>query len=313
MIAFASAVKEPDAYRDHAGPGIALAAEPGSPIHVIAATTSICRNYNVLLDLAKETEGLEALVIVDEETEIADRDLCAKLRATFADPDVAIVGCAGATGVAGAAWWEGDVVCGEIRRRYPEHGGGELDAFGWRRTATPPAEVDAVGGFVLALSPWAVRSLRFDEGLALGIGFDVDLCAQAREAGRKVVVADVRVVQHRSLELVEELDAWMEAHIRLAEKWDGRLPGAPPRPEDWKQRARLAEAERDAAQTVLFSEYSRREAQLLPLRRALEAMTETFAWRLTEPLRLLNAYRRRTARGGSPPLRGPRPHSRSRA
>jgi hypothetical protein len=313
MIAFASAVKEPDAYRDHAGPGISRAAEPGSAIHVIAATTSICRNYNVLLDLAARSEDLEALVIVDEDTEIADRDLCARLRAAFADPEVAVVGCAGATGVSGVAWWEGDLVCGDVRLRYAKYGGGELDAFGWAQAAAPPAEVDAVGGFLLALSPWAVRSLRFDEGLALGIGFDVDLCAQARQAGRKVVVADVGVVQHRSLELVEELEAWTEAHIRLAEKWDGRLPGAPARPEDWKARARLAEAERDAAQTVLFSEYSRREAQLLPLNRALDAMTETFAWRLTEPLRLLNAYRRRTARGGSPASREPTRRSRSRA
>ena len=313
MIVFASAVKEPDAYRDHAGRGIELAAEPGSAVHVIAATTSICRNYNVLLDLAARTEDLEALVIVHEDTEIADRELCTKLRRAFADPDVAVAGCAGATGVAGVAWWEGGVVCGEVRRRYPEYGGGELDAFGWARTAAPPAEVGAVGGFLLALSPWAVRSLRFDEGLTLGTGFDVDLCAQARQAGRKVVVADVRVIQHRSLELVDEPEAWTEAHIRLADKWDGRLPGAPPRPEDWRQRARLAEAERDAAQTRLFSNYSRREAQLLPLDRELKTMTETFAWRLTEPLRLLNAYRRQRARDGSPPSRGPTPRSRSRA
>jgi hypothetical protein len=313
MIVFASAVTEPDAYRDHAGPGIELAAEPGSAVHVIAATTSICRNYNVLLDLAARTEDLEALVIVDEDTEIADRELCAKLRRAFADPDVAVAGCAGATGVPGIAWWEGDIVCSDVRRRYPEYGGGELAAFGWARTAAPPAEVDAVGGFLLALSPWAVGSLRFDEGLALGIGFDVDLCAQARQAGRKVVVADVRVIQHRSLELVDEPEAWTEAHIRLADKWDGRLPGAPPRPEDWKQRARLAEAERDAAQTRLFSNYSRREAQLLPLDRELKTMTETFAWRLTEPLRLLNAYRRQRARDGSAPSRGQTPRSRSRA
>ena len=65
------------------------------------------------------------------------------------------------------------------------------------------------------------------------------------------MTADLRVIHHRRLELVEERDAWVEAHIRLAEKWDGRLPGAPPRPSDWKARARLAEAERDAAQTLV--------------------------------------------------------------
>lgn len=293
MIAFACAVKERDAYADRAGPGIELAAEPGSAVHVIAATRSICRNLNLLLDQAARHEDLEALVIVGEDTEIADRALCAKVRGALADPDVAVVGCVGATGVEGAAWWEGAVICGDVRHRYAEYGGGELDAYAWARAGAPPAEVDAVAGFLLALSPWAARSLRFDEGLALGVGFDVDLCAQARQAGRKVVVADLRVVHHGSLELVEEPDAWTEAHIQLADKWDGRLPGAPPRPQDWKARARLAEAERDAAQTQLFSNYSRREAQLLPLQRELEAMTRTLGWRLTEPLRLLNARRRR--------------------
>jgi hypothetical protein len=185
------------------------------------------------------------------------------------------------------------VVRGYVRLRYLELGGGELDAFPWASADPPPAEVDAVGGFLLALSPWAVRNLRFDEELSLGTGHDVDLCARARQAGRKVVVADLRVVLHRSLDLVEEQEAWIAAHVALAEKWDGALPGAPPRPADWKARARLAEAERDAAQTVLFSEYSRREAQLLPLERELRAMTEAPGWQLTELLRLANAYRRR--------------------
>ena len=302
MIAFASAVQEPDSYRDHAGPGIELASEPGSAVHVLAAASSICRSLNLLLDHAAGHDDLEALVIVDEDAEIADRDLCAKLRRALADPDVAVVGCVGATGVAGPAGWEGTVTCGDVRHRYREYGGGELDAYAWARASAPPAEVDAAAGFLLALSPWAARNLRFDESLALGHGFDVDFCARVREAGRKVVVADLRVIQHGPLELVEEPDAWTEAHIQLASKWDGRLPGAPPRPEDWKQRARLAEAERDAAQTVLFTAYSRREAQLVPLQRELERMTESPGWRLTEPLRLLNAYRRRRgARGGSRP------------
>ena len=106
------------------------------------------------------------------------------------------------------------------------------------------------------------------------------------------MVADLQVIHHRGLELVEDEEAWIEAHIQLAEKWDGRLPGAPPRPEDWKARARLAEAERDAAQTEVFSGYSRREAQLQPLERRLRAMTDTFGWKLTWPLREMNARRR---------------------
>jgi hypothetical protein len=293
MIAFACAVQEPDAYRDHAGPGIELASEPDSQVHVIAATSSLCRNYNLLLDQAARNADLEALVIVDEDAQIADPELCAKVRRALADPDVAVVGCAGATGVEGTAWWEGPITCGRVVHRYAEYGGGELDAFAWGRAGAPPATVDTVGGFLLVLSPWAVRSLRFDERLSLGVGFDLDFCLRARQAGRTVVVADLHVILHRSLELFEDADAWIEAHVRLAEKWDGRLPGAPPRPADWKERARRAEAERDAAQTQVFSSYSRREARLQPLERELEAMTGTLGWRLTEPLRLLNALRKR--------------------
>ena len=293
MIAFGCAVKEPDAYRDHAGPGIALAREADSAVHAVAATRSVARNLNLLLDQAAGSDDLEALVLVDEYAEIADAELCAQVRRALADPDVAVVGCVGATGVEGPAWWEGAVSCGRVVHRYAEYGGGELPAFAWARRSAPPAEVDMAAGFLLALSSWAVRSLRFDEGLHVGVGFDLDFCLRVREAGRKVVTADISVIHHRSLELVEQPEAWTEAHIQLAEKWDGRLPGAPPRPADWKQRARRAEAERDAAQTEVFSSYSRREAQLLPLERKLEAMTGTLGWRLTEPLRRLNALRRR--------------------
>lgn len=293
MIAFGCAVQEPDAYRDHAEPGIALASEPGSAVHVIAATTSVCRNLNLLLDQAARDEDLEALVLVDEDAQIADPELCAKVRTALADPDVAVIGCVGATGVGGLAWWDASLNRGRVIHRYARYGGGELPAFAWARTGAPPAEVDVVAGLLLVLSAWAVRSLRFDEGLAQGVGYDLDICIRAREAGKKVVTADLSVIHHRTLAVVEKPEAWTEAHIRFAERWDGRLPGAPPRPADWKQRARLAEAERDAARTEVFSGYSRREAQVLPLERELEEMTRTLGWRLTEPLRRLNALRRR--------------------
>jgi Glycosyltransferase like family len=303
MIAFASSIREPDAYRAHAGPGIALAAEADSEIYPFAAAGAICSDYNLILDQAADCDDLEALVLVDEDTEIADSEFCAKVRHALADSEVGLVGCAGATEVESVAWWEGAVVAGPVTQRYRAYGGGEVDAFAWARRK-PPAEVDAVGGFLLVLSPWAARSLRFDEALRLGVGFDLDFALRVRQAGRKVVAADVRVIRHRVLDVVEDLDVWVEGHIDLAEKWDGRLPGAPPRPTDWKQRARLAEAERDAARAQSYSEYSRQEAQLLPLEREFEAMTKTLGWRLTAPLRRLNALRRGDAdpqeRAGSP-------------
>ena len=53
--------------------------------------------------------------------------------------------------------------------RYEEHGGGDLHSFSWAWDDAPPyartGEVDTLDGFLLVLSPWAVRTLRFDESL----------------------------------------------------------------------------------------------------------------------------------------------------
>ena len=91
---------------------------------------------------------------------------------------------------------------------------------------------------MLALSPWAVRNIRFDESLGQFHGYDLDFCLQVREAGRKVVTADFRAVHHRALELVRDPEKWIEAHMRVAEKWDERIGAG-----DWHERARRAEAE----------------------------------------------------------------------
>ena len=167
-------------------------------------------------------------MLVDEDTEIADPDFCAKVRRALADPDVGLVGCAGATGVESVAWWAATVSAGPVTYRYSEYGGGEIDTFAATRAGSPPAEVETVAGYLLVLSPWAARTLRFDEELAIGVGFDLDFALRLRQAGRKVVTADLRVIRHKTLKVVEDLDVWVEGHIDLADKWDGRLPGAPP-------------------------------------------------------------------------------------
>ena len=57
----------------------------------------------------------------------------------------------------------GTVVSAPVIHHYEEHGGGELPAFSWTQREPPPAEVEAVDGQLLVLSPWVVRNLRFDE------------------------------------------------------------------------------------------------------------------------------------------------------
>jgi hypothetical protein len=287
MIAFGSAITEPEAYRRYAERGIRVAAEPDSEVYAFAAVGTVARSYNLLLDAAAARDDLEALVIVHPYAEIADPELCGKLRAALRDPTVAVVGCVGATGVRSLAWWEGSVSAAPVVHRYVERGGGELPGFTWASPERPLGEVDAVAGFLLGLSPWAVRNVRFDEALRLNYGFDVDYCLQARAAGRTVVTADLRAVYHHSLDLIGDLDMWVESHIRFAEKWDGEaLDDAA-----WKRRARRAEAEREAARAIGYPNILVADARVAGLERALADATGSASWRITAPLRRLNALR----------------------
>jgi len=289
MIAFAVSMTKPEAYRRHAEPGIRLAAEPDSEIWPFAAAGSIFRSYNMLLDKAAARDDVEALVLLHQDAEIVDPDFSRKARAALSDPDVGVVGCVGAVGVRSIAWWEGSVTWGSFIHRYTEHGGGDLPAFSWAAAEEPPyshtGEVETVDGFVLVLPPWTVRNVRFDESLGELHGYDFDFCLQVREAGKKVVTEDFKVIHHHSLELVSNPDTWAEAHMRVAEKWDGRMPGVGTAAGDWKQRARRAEADAAVSRAGAVSSDLQAEA-------VLKEVTESFSWRITAPLRGVNALRR---------------------
>jgi hypothetical protein len=297
VIAFGVSMDDPEAYRRYALPGIERTAEPDSQVFAFAAADRICRNYNLLLDTAARHDDLEALVILQEDVELDDPDFCAKVRSALSEPDVGAVGAAGANDVDGIAWWEGEVSAAPALQRYNEHGSGELPAFAWLHAAqAAPAEVETLDGSLLVLSPWAVRNVRFDEALRLGYGFDLDYCLQVREAGRKLLTADLRTIRHRPLEVVREPEhqVWVESHIQVAAKWNGHLDGpAPSSEEEWKRRARRAEAEREAARTLAYSSSSDLDAQIGPLERELAAVTESAAWRVTKPLREFNLWRAR--------------------
>src|SRR5829696_6616471 len=186
MIAFGTSITKPEMFRRCAEPGIRRAAERDSEVYAPAAIGSIFRSYNALLDRAAQRDDLEALVLVHQDAEIVDADLCATLRGALADPDVGVVGCAGAIGVRSIAWWEASVTLASFVNRYAEAGGGDLESFSWRWEDAPPyaqvGEVETLDGFVLALSPWAVRNVRFYETLGGFHGYDLDFCLQVREA-----------------------------------------------------------------------------------------------------------------------------------
>jgi len=284
MIAFGCSITAPEVYARAAGPGIRLAAEPDSVILAQAAAGSIHRSYNLLMERAAACADLEALVLLHQDAEITDADLCSKARHALSDPDVGVVGCVGAIGVRTIAWWEGSVTWASFVHRYREYGGGDLPAFAWGDALPPYAhtgEVDTVDGFVLVLSPWVVRNIRFDESLGQLHGYDLDFCLTVREAGRKVVTEDFKVVHNHSLDLVSNPDTWIQAHIALAEKWDGRMPGVGRAGGDWKQRARFAEAEAAVSRAQAVS------AQMKA--NAMEAeIVNSVSWRLTAPLRRAN-------------------------
>ncbi|HWJ50967.1 MAG TPA: glycosyltransferase [Solirubrobacteraceae bacterium] len=291
MIVFGCAVTRPDIYERWAAPGIARAREPDSVVYPNSSAGSIFRAYNLLLNLAGAHEDLEALVLLHQDVEIVDRRFSAKVRQALADPEVGIAGCVGALDARTMAWWEGAVTWASFTHRYYEHGGGELPAFGMHpeEVPAPPyarmGEVDTLDGFILVLSPWSVRNLRFDESLGQFDGYDFDICMQVRDAGRKVVTADLMVIHHHSLQLMSNPDRWIEAHIRLAGKWEHRLPQGVAQDGDWKARARRAEAEAAAARTLRISTQMQASARERELERERELMRESVSWRITAPLR----------------------------
>jgi hypothetical protein len=291
MIAFGSSITEPDVYGRCAEPGIRRAAESDSEIRAMAAIGSVFRSYNALLDEFAGREDLEALVLVHQDAEIVDDDFCTIVRRALAEPGVGLVGCVGAIGVRSIAWWEASVTCASFINRYDEHGGGDLPSFSWAWSDAPAyarvGEVETLDGFVLVLSPWVVRKIRFDEQLGEFHGYDLDLCLQVREAGRKVITADFRAIHYRQLDMVPDPEPWVEAHVKLADKWDGRM-GIGTGAGSWRDRALRAEADTEAALMLAHVNSLESDARVLELQRALAETTESISWRMTAPLRWLH-------------------------
>lgn len=210
MIAFATAIGTREVFERHARPGVAACSEPGSPLAEIECD-SLFTGYNEALDHFATVEDLEALVLLHEDVELCDPGICDVLRARFAsDPAIAVIGAIGARGVRSLCWWEGEMRGRVLETRgLIDHGGGCHD-------------VDSVDGLLLALSPWAVRSLRFDAERFHGFhGYDVDFCLQARAAGRRVVTEDLALVHHTRGGIGDGEDFW-RADALLREKWAAR-------------------------------------------------------------------------------------------
>jgi 2-polyprenyl-3-methyl-5-hydroxy-6-metoxy-1,4-benzoquinol methylase len=171
-----------------------------------------------VLDAVRDRDDLEALVLLHEDTEVTDPRFPSLVRRHVADDDVAVVGTVGARGISGLSWWEGDCY-GRVpeTRGVIDFGGGTHD-------------VETVDGLVMALSPWAVRNLRFDEDAYDGFdAYDADLCAQARAAGKRVVVTELPVI-HRHTRVGSDRAAsdggsFQRNEKVFREKWLGATTG----------------------------------------------------------------------------------------
>lgn len=207
MIAFASCIGSPEVFGRCALPGLREVAEPDSPVAELSSSTSIFTAYNEALDHFAEADGLEALVLLHEDTELVHDGFCARVRGALADPAVAVLGAVGARGVRSLAWWDG------------EPAGAITETRGRLAHGFDPPDVDALDGLLLVLSPWAVHHLRFDDAGFSGFhGYDVDLCFAARAAGRRVQVADLPAVHHTRGGYGDEA-AWRTADATFRRKW----------------------------------------------------------------------------------------------
>ena len=185
MIAYAACVGDPEKFRTICLPGLRRVAQPEDLLIEADHERSIFAAYNEVLDAVRDRDDLEALVLLHEDTEVTDPRFAELLVGQLADPEIAIVGAVGARGIGGLSWWEAECFGRVAETR------GLIDFGGGTHS------VDTVDGLVMGLSPWAVRNLRFDDDAYEGFdAYDADFCAQARAAGKRVVVTELPVV-HR--------------------------------------------------------------------------------------------------------------------
>jgi hypothetical protein len=292
MIAFGASLSSAEAYAAYARPGIERVREPDSLVLPYQAGNSLPRVYNLILEHVGPREDLEALVLHHQDVELLGPDFCGAVRAALADPAVAIAGAVGARNAPSIAWWDGEVHWASCAYRYGAHDGDEMAGLPAMTVHTPApstvTDVDTLYGMVLVMSPWAVRNLRFDEGLPAIHGHDFDICHQARAAGRRVVCAHLGIVHHHPLQLIGHASAWTAAHALVAEKWELPAPD-----EDLQARARSAEADAAAGYLLVTSNRLQADARSTVEEAARRPVEDSRSWRLTRPLRDLNARRAR--------------------
>jgi hypothetical protein len=89
---------------------------------------------------------------------------------------------------------------------------------------------------------------------------------------------------------------WIEVNIRMTEKWEGQNGAGAG--EDWKARARRAEAQASASNVLKISTTMRAVARERELQAQITSIRGLASWRLTAPLRWLARFARARRRHG---------------
>ena len=170
------------------------------PMLVRRDAPSIFEAYNDMVSEAvTRWPDLEGVVLTHDDVAIRDSEFETVLRATFADPNVGVVGVIGGRGHVEMAWWKSKFRFGCV--------GSPLK----KESYLPgPAVVDTVDGLLMAVSPRFAREHRLNgRGYPPFHGYDSELCAVARAAGMTVMVADTDVFHdHKPVPIESPALSW---------------------------------------------------------------------------------------------------------
>lgn len=222
MLAICVPVTSWEDYERFALPGIRRV-QASAPDTLVLPRESIGSSYqrtvNTLLDELAERRDLDAAVIIHQDVELLDANVGVILAERFADPRVAIIGAVGARFRSGLLWAGAEPRGSRVELPDGYEG---IDLHGGYNI------VASVDGVLIAMSPWAVQTLRFDLRFERWFhGYDIDISLQARAHGRLVAVDDIPI-RHFQIDGYRHGRGaeWIEADMEIRRKWDiGRAPG----------------------------------------------------------------------------------------
>jgi hypothetical protein len=221
MIAFATAVSDRSIYERVALPGMERVVEADSIVLTREGHDTIRRPYNEMMDALVDRQDLEALVLLHQDLELLDDSLLGRLRREFRKPDVGLLGVLGARLSRLHIWLTPDRPFGYAIGPNPKKLRNAHISLG-------PHEVDIIDGALIAMAPWVVRAIRFDERLSNHFhGYDIEISRRVAAHGGKVICDDIPC--HHRTTLTTDYDAQRAAGVALARAWDPAL-----RPQEWK-------------------------------------------------------------------------------